>query len=68
MHHMWEKLAFQSGDGDLPHEADQWAGHCKGQAFTPELQEVPQRADGDAKCGIRGDQRPYGEPDGENQN
>lgn len=53
MHHLWEKLAFQRGHGALPYAAEEWEGHCKGQALTSELQEMPQCSHGEAKRGIR---------------
>lgn len=49
MQRVWKKLAFQQGDGGLPHEPELRAGHCQGEAFPPELQDVRRGSDGGAQ-------------------
>lgn len=49
MLHVQKKLAFQPGDGCLPHAPELWTGHCQGQAFPSELQEVHRSSNGEAQ-------------------
>lgn len=49
MFHVPETMAFQQGDGGLPHVPEKRAGHCQSDAVTSELQKVLQRSNGGAQ-------------------
>lgn len=66
MHLVWENLALQPRDGDLPHAADFQYGICEGQATTSELQKVQKRSYGETKRRVRQHQNSHGESDRKN--
>lgn len=52
MFHVQKRMAFQQGEGALPHAPEKRAGHCQGETLTPELQDVLRSSNGESQRGI----------------